>query len=168
MATRFGLSRNPKYLFLLSFFLFELGCLHLAPFVKRNSEHVNKYYLGRAGTDNFQELIEEILLRNNYQIEYFDNGPISSYMTTRWKIRDPNTDELGKGFLEARTRIYITGRIKSGTYDLYNKFRYDCYLEVKNQVFNGEEYVDYYKDKNFRNDVEKIVNDLRTNLDYEK
>ena len=70
--------------------------LHLAPFGKRNSEIVNKYYLGRAGTDNFQELIEEILLRYDYQIEYFDNGPISSYMTTRWKIRDPNIDEISR------------------------------------------------------------------------
>ena len=77
-------------------------------------------------------------------------------MTTRWKIRDPNTDELGKGFLEARTRIYITGRIKSGTYDLYNKFRYDCYLEVKNQVFNGEEYIDITRMKILETILKKL------------
>ena len=42
----------------------------------------------------------------NYHIEEYDNGPISSYLVTRWKIKEPNEYERDKNFKESKTKVF--------------------------------------------------------------
>ena len=76
---------------------FPMGC---TPTPIKNIDHENssnKYYIGRADTENFQESIKKILLDFDYLIEEYENGPTSSYIYTHWKIREPCSEEIDAG-----------------------------------------------------------------------
>ena len=155
-------------IFIIFICVFSFSCSHFPRNDNKNIEYSNKFYIGTASTDNFQILIKDILLNNDYHIEYYDNGPISSYITTRWKIRDSYPGELDKGYLEAKTKIFIKGRIKSDSFELNNRFKYECYMEVKNLVYDGNDYIIYNEDENFQNEIIKIVEECRQNFSYNK
>jgi len=38
-----------------------------------------------------------------------------------------------------------------------NGFSYDCFLEVENHVFDGKDYVHYYEDEQFKNEIGDMV-----------
>ena len=155
-------------IFIIFISVLNFSCTSFTRNVNKNIEYSNKFYIGTASTDNFQILIKDILLNNDYHIEYYDNGPISSYITTRWKIRDPYQGELDKGYLDAKTKIFIQGRIKSDSFKINNRFKYECYMEVKNLVFDGNDYIIFNEDENFQNEIIKVVEELRQNFSYTK
>jgi len=123
----------------------------------------NKYYIGRADTENFQENIKKILLDFDYHIEEYDNGPISSYIFTHWKVREPCPNEIDAGFEDAKTRLIINGMIDNASFTRNNGFSYECFLVVENYLFDGKDYVQYYEDGLLKEEVLTMVNSF-TNL----
>ena len=79
---------------------------------------------------------------------------------TKWKIRNPYYDEIEKGYLDAKTKIIINGLIDNSSFTKNNKFSYDCYMEVKNFVYNGEDYIEYYEDDDFKEEIRLIIDSL--------
>ncbi len=118
---------------------------------------VDKHYIGKAGTENFHRGIESVLFQFGYQIEEYDNGPTASYVITGWKIREPYTDEIEKGFLEIKTRIIINGIVDNSSFTSINNFSYDCFMEVRNFAFDGESYIKYYDDKYLKEKINYII-----------
>ena len=49
-------------------------------FQSDSNKNTNKYYIGRASTETFQQTVEKILLDYVQYIEEYDNGPTSSYI----------------------------------------------------------------------------------------
>ena len=119
--------------------------------------NVDKHYIGKGDTENFHRGIESVLFQFGYQIEEYDNGPTASYVTTGWKIRDPYADEIEKGFLEIKTRIIINGIVDNSSFSSINSFSYDCFMEVRNFVFDGEKYIEYHDDKHLKEEVNYII-----------
>jgi hypothetical protein len=135
----------------------SISCSSIITGNKGNEDSSNKYFIGRADTENFQESVKQILLEFDYHIEQYDNGPISSYIVTHWKVREPYPDEIDAGFEDAKTRLVITGMIDNSSFKRNNGFSYDCFLEVENHVFDGKDYVHYYEDEQFKNEIGDMV-----------
>ena len=137
---------------------FPMGC---TPTPIKNIDHENssnKYYIGRADTENFQESIKKILLDFDYHIEEYENGPTSSYIYTHWKIREPCSEEIDAGFEDAKTRLVINGMIDNGSFTRNNGFSYECFLVVENHLFDGKKYVEYYEDGELKDEILTMVN----------
>ncbi len=118
---------------------------------------VDKHYIGRSDTENFHRAIERVLFQFDYQIEEYDNGPTTSYVATGWKIRDPFADEIEKGFLEVKTKIIVNGVVDNSSFTKINSFSYNCFMEVKNFVFDGENYIEYYDDEHLKEEINYII-----------
>lgn len=144
------------------------SCHKMNIFTSSDSKVNNKYYIGRANTENFQKMIEEILLEFDYHIEEFDNGPTSSYIITRWKIREAFDDISNTEFKESKTRLIINGMIDNQSFEKNNGFSYDCFLEVRNFVYNGKNFIPFYKDAELNDEVIRLVEKLATSLSIEK
>ena len=141
----------------------SISCSSIITGNKGNEGSSNKYFIGRADTENFQENIKKILLDFDYHIEEYDNGPISSYIFTHWKIREPYPNEIDAGFEDAKTRLIINGMIDNASFTRNNGFSYECFLVVENYLFNGKDYVQYYEDGLLKEEVLTMVNSF-TNL----
>ena len=144
------------------------SCHKLNIFTLSDPKVSNKYFIGRANTENFQKMIEEILLEFDYYIEEFDNGPTSSYIITRWKIREASDDSSSTGFKESKTRLIINGMIDNQSFEKNNGFSYDCFLEVRNFVYNGKDFVPFYEDAELNDEVIRLVERFATSLSIEK
>jgi len=141
-----------------------IGCSSLISLSEQDINSSNKYFIGRANTENFQQTIKEVLLDFDYHIEEYDNGPTSSYIVTSWKIREPYTDESNAGFEEAKTRLIIKGMIDNQSFERHNGFSYECFLEVRNFVYNGEEFVPYYGDEQLNDEILLMVKNFSNAL----
>ncbi len=153
---------------LLLYLPFVPSCHKMNIFTSSDSKVNNKYFIGRANTENFQKTIEEILLEFDYHIEEFDNGPTSSYIITRWKIREASDDSSNTVFKESKTRLIINGMIDNQSFEKNNGFSYDCFLEVRNFVYYGEEFVPFYEDAELNDEVIRLVEKFASSLSIEK
>ena len=144
------------------------SCHKMNIFTSSDSKVNNKYFIGRANTENFQKTIEEILLEFDYHIEEFDNGPTSSYIITRWKIREASDDSSSTGFKESKTRLIINGMIDNQSFEKNNGFSYDCFLEVINFIYNGEDFIPYYEDAELNDEIIRLVESFASSLSIEK
>ena len=120
--------------------------------------NTNKYYIGRANTETFQQTVEKVLLDYNYHIEEYDNGPTSSYLVTRWKIKEPNEYEGENNFKESKTKLIITGMIDNQSFERNNGFSYECFLEVRNFIYDGSTFVPDYTNHQLKEEISTIVN----------
>ena len=120
--------------------------------------NTNKYYIGRANTETFQQTVEKVLLDYNYHIEEYDNGPTSSYLVTRWKIRDAIESEDENNFEESKTKLIITGMIDNQSFERNNGFSYECFLEVRNFIYDGSTFVPNYTNHQLKEEISTIVN----------
>ena len=107
------------------------GCTLIKLFQSEPNKNTSKHYIGRASTETFQQTVEKILLDYNYHIEEYDNGPTSSYLVTRWKIRDAIETDGENKFEESKTKLIITGMIDNQSFEKNNGFSYECFLEVR-------------------------------------
>ena len=139
---------NFSMLFILSCFSFPQNSKVLtAPY---------KEFLGSASPANYQRIIEEVLLNNNYHIETFDNTQTGAFITTKWKVRDPYPAELDLGYQDVKTKIIITGSIDTQSFSSENNYRYDCYMEVKNLAYDGSVYIESYESPLFKQEMDLI------------
>ena len=112
-----------------------------------NKENIPfNYYFGVGTTADYQTIVNEVLLDNNYHIENYENKTTSAHIITRWNIRAPYPAETDAGFFHSKTRIFITATIDNGTCSKNNGFSYECYMKVLNLVYSGHdrEYVKFY------------------------
>ena len=93
----------------------------------------------------------------NYHIEEYDNGPTSSYLVTRWKIKEPNEYERDKNFKESKTKLIITGMIDNQSFERNNGFSYECFLEVRNFIYDGSTFVPNYTNHQLKEEIGTIV-----------
>ena len=134
------------------------GCTLIKSFQNEPNKNTNKYYIGRANTETFQQTVEKILLDYNYHIEEYDNGPTSSYLVTRWKIREPIEYEEENNFKESKTKLIITGMIDNQSFARNNGFSYECFLEVRNFIYDGSTFVPNYTNHQLKEEISTIVN----------
>ena len=129
-----------------------------------------KYYLGVATPSNYQTIVNEVLLDNNYHIENYENNATSSHIITRWNIREPYPAETDAGFFDSKTRIFITAIIDNSTFSKNNGFGYDCYMEVLNHVYSGRdrEYVEFYNVPLLKSEMDHIAQTLSANFTNNK
>ena len=123
-----------------------------------------KHYIGRASTENFQKGIGEVLLAFDYHIEQYDNGPTSSYIITRWKIREGSEDSLATDLKESKTRLIINGMIDNQSFEMNNGFSYDCFLEIQNFTYNGSEFVPNYENSELNDEISDLIEKLSSFL----
>ena len=133
------------------------GCTLINSFQSEPIKNTNKYYIGRANTETFQQTIEKILLDYNYHIEEYDNGPTSSYLVTRWKIREAIESEEENKFEESKTKLIITGMIDNQSFERNNGFSYECFLEVRNFIYDGSTFVPNYTNHQLREEINTMV-----------
>ncbi len=99
-----------------------------------------------------------MLLDYNYHIEEYDNGPTSSYLVTRWKIRDAIESKDENNFEESKTKLIITGMIDNQSFERNNGFSYECFLEVRNFIYDGSTFVPNYANHQLKEEITAIVN----------
>ena len=133
------------------------GCTLIKSFQNEPNKNTNKYYIGRANTETFQQTVEKILLDYNYHIEEYDNGPTSSYLVTRWKIREATESEDENKFEESKTKLIITGMIDNQSFERNNGFSYECFLEVRNFIYDGSTFVPNYTNHQLKEEIGTIV-----------
>ena len=129
-----------------------------------------KYYLGVATPANYQTVVKEVLLENNYHIENYENDATSAQIITRWNIRAPYPAETDAGFFDSKTRIFITAIIDNSTFSNNNGFGYECYMEVLNHVYSGRdrEYVEFYNVPLLKSEMDHIAQTLSENFTNNK
>tara|TARA_Y100001970_G_C13740282_1_gene605829 strand:- start:168 stop:509 length:342 start_codon:yes stop_codon:yes gene_type:complete len=103
-------------------------------------------------------VVEKVLLEYNYHIEEYDNGPTSSFLVTRWKIRETEEFEAENKYEESKTKLIITGMIDNQSFERNNGFSYECFLEVRNFIYDGNTFVPDYKNIQLNNEINEIVN----------
>ena len=133
------------------------GCTLIKSFQSEPNKNTNKYYIGRANTETFQQTVEKILLDYNYHIEEYDNGPTSSYLVTRWKIRETILSNEENKFEESKTKLIITGMIDNQSFERNNGFSYECFLEVRNFIYDGSTFVPNYSNQLLGEEIRSIV-----------
>ena len=133
------------------------GCTLIKSFQSEPNKNTNKYYIGRANTGTFQQTVEKVLLDYNYHIEEYDNGPTSSYLVTRWKIKEAIESDEENKFEESKTKLIITGMIDNQSFERNNGFSYECFLEVRNFVYYGNTFVPDYKNHLLKEEINSIV-----------
>ena len=133
------------------------GCTLIKSFQSEPNKNTNKYYIGRANTGTFQQTVEKVLLDYNYHIEEYDNGPTSSYLVTRWKIKEAIESGEENKFEESKTKLIITGMIDNQSFERNNGFSYECFLEVRNFVYDGNTFVPDYKNHQLKEEINSIV-----------
>ena len=133
------------------------GCTLIKSFQIEPNKNTNKYYIGRANTGTFQQTVEKVLLDYNYHIEEYDNGPTSSYLVTRWKIKEAIESDEENKFEESKTKLIITGMIDNQSFERNNGFSYECFLEVRNFVYDGNTFVPDYKNHLLKEEINSIV-----------
>ena len=94
----------------------------------------------------------------NYHIEEYDNGPTSAYMVTRWKIRETGEFEAENKYEESKTKLIVTGMIDNQSFERNNRFSYECFLEVRNFIYDGNTFVPYYDNIQLKEEIISIVN----------
>ena len=147
----------------ISLFYFN-GCSLLNFYDKQTKDMPRKHYIGRASTENFQKGIGEVLLGFDYHIEQYDNGPTSSYIITRWKIREGSEDSLATEFKESKTRLIINGMIDNQSFEMNNGFSYDCFLEIQNFTYNGSDFIPNYEDTELKIEISNLIKKLSSFL----
>lgn len=152
--------KRSKYIFLIIGICITLfpGCSLIKSLQSDSNKTVNKYYIGRANTETFQQVVEKVLLEYNYHIEEYDNGPTSSFLVTRWKIRETEEFEAENKYEESKTKLIITGMIDNQSFERNNGFSYECFLEVRNFIYDGNTFVPDYKNIQLNNEINEIVN----------
>lgn len=154
-TVKLNLATVLKFLF---FNIYSL-CISSCFLIPQNSEIVNtpyKEYLGSATPANYQKIVEEVLLDHNYHIESFDNSQTGTFITTRWNVRAPYPLELELGYQDAKTKIKVIGAIDTESFSSINNYRYDCYIEVKNLVYNGRTYIEFYGSPTLKQKMDSI------------
>ena len=63
--------------------------------------------LGRASRQQIDETVVRIRNRYAFEVERIEDQTSSYYLLTRWKWREPMSDEVAMGYAEASTRIAI-------------------------------------------------------------
>ena len=129
-----------------------------------------KYYLGVATPANYQTVVKEILLENNYHIENYENNAKSANIITRWNIRAPYPAETDAGFFDSKTKIFITAIIDNSTFSKNHGFSYECYMEVLNHVYSGRdrEYIEFYNVPLLKSQMEHIAHTISENFTNNK
>ena len=146
------------------------GCFALSNNPGKQENISFKYYLGVATPANYQTIVNEVLLDNNYHIENYENNATSSHIITRWNIRAPYPAEADAGFFDSKTRIFITAIIDNSTFSKNNDFGYECYMEVLNHVYSGRdrEYVEFYNVPLLKSEMDHIAQTLSENFTNNK
>ncbi len=150
--------------FIVSSLFYFNGCSLLNLYDKQIKNIPRKCYIGRASTENFQKGIGEVLLAFDYHIEQYDNGPTSSYIITRWKIREGSEESLATEFKESKTRLIINGMIDNQSFEMNNGFSYDCFLEIQNFTYNGSEFVPNYENSELNDEISDLIEKLSSFL----
>ena len=146
------------------------GCFAVSNNAGKQEKIAFKYYLGVATPANYQTVVKEVLLENNYHIENYENDATSAQIITRWNIRAPYPAETDAGFFDSKTRIFITAIIDNSTFSKNNGFGYECYMEVLNHVYSGRdrEYVEFYNVPLLKSEMEHIAQTLSANFTNDK
>ena len=144
------------------------GCSLLKLANKETTTFVRKHYIGRASTENFQKDIGGVLLAFDYHIKEYNNGPTSSYIISRWKIRDTSEGDSITEFKESKTRLIINGMIDNQSFDLNNGFRYDCFLKVENFAYNGSDFVPHFEDVELNKQINIMIEKFSSFLSLTK
>ena len=146
------------------------GCFSVSNNAGEQENIPFKYYLGIATPANYQTIVNEVLLDNNYHIENYENNATSAQIITRWNIRAPYPAETDARFFDSKTRIFITAIIDNSTFSKNNGFGYECYMEVLNHVYSGRdrEYVEFYNVPLLKSEMDHIAQTLSENFENNK
>jgi hypothetical protein len=128
-------------------------------------EELNKisyrHHLGKATSFGFQEISRQTLSKYGYTIDRYDNR--SSYLTieTIWKLRQPTTSEIVNGFTNSRTQLIISANLERSATSKFTADLFNCSMEIKNMVYNGSDWVEYYNSPELKSIINKIAKDLK-------
>ncbi len=157
---------NPKNVVFGFLIYTHIGCFNGRNNLNNDFEINQKYYLGKTSPMEFQTTVENILLYHGYIIESYDNNQTATTISTRWKIREPNSQELNAEILEIKTKFLIEGKIISDSFSINNGFNYECFLYLKNLAYKNNRYVELYNNSISFEGIQQIVNEFRSNFIY--
>ena len=159
------INKKLHFLFICALIV-QLGCFLFDDRKDPNFLLKQKYYLGTSSPSNFQMNVENILLYHDYSIESYDNNQTASIISTKWKVTEPDHQNIDTLTLEIKTKLLIEGRIISNSFSKVNGFDYECYLHVKNLSFIGNQYIELYDDSLSSKNIHQIVEKFRRNFNY--
>ena len=61
-------------------------------------------------------------------------------------------------FEESKTKLIITGMIDNQSFERNNGFSYECFLEVRNFIYDGRTFVPNYTNHQLKEEISIIVN----------
>jgi len=141
--------------------LFFFGCYTQTSISGEINRLSYRSHLGKATSFGFQEISRQTLSKYGYSIDRYDNR--SSYLTieTIWKLRQPTTSEIVNGFTDSKTQIIISANLERSATSKFTADLFNCSMEIKNMVFNGSGWVEYYNSPELKSDIDEIANDLK-------
>ena len=148
------------------FLIISSSCAHLRNSQKFDFKTKEKYYLGISTPSEFQTIVESILLYYGYIIESYDNNQTATTISTRWKIIEPNSNEVEKEILEIKTKLLIEGKIVPKSFSKTNGFDYECYIYLKNLAYINNQYIPLDKDSILFDEFHQIIDEIRSNFIY--
>ena len=141
--------------------LFFSGCYTQTSIPGEINRLSYRSHLGKATSFGFQEIARQTLSKYGYSIDRYDNR--SSYLTieTIWKLRQPTTSEIVNGFTDSKTQIIISANLERSATSKFTADLFNCSMEIKNIVFNGIGWVEYYNSPELKSSIDKIAKDLK-------
>ncbi len=120
--------------------------------------------LGLATPYDVTRMAQKILNQYQYEIEIQEANLNNTTIQTRWHGRYPLDDEIDQGVVEAMTRIRITGRprVRRGSPSEAHNIRFTAENMVR--FADSNEWERGFMTPGFREYIEEIANELRTEL----
>ena len=69
------------------------------------------------------------------------------------KKRDAIESENENKFEESKTKLIITGMIDNQSFERNNGFSYECFLEVRNFIYDGSTFVPNYTNHQLKEEI---------------